>query len=135
MKKIYFLFLFSSVLFLACKKPAPTPHSTEVVNVKYKDCTPIADNKAAVKICLDSILQDSRCPINALCVWQGVAEVKFSLHLNGVAYPFTLATHQITGGTSTTAVVQQFKIFLRNLYPYPGTSIEPYYAELEVTKL
>ena len=44
------------------------------VNIAYQCC----DNKIALKF--NTLLQDSRCPLNATCAWQGTAIIGVSIN-------------------------------------------------------
>jgi hypothetical protein len=67
---------------------------------------------------MDSVLADSRCPSSVQCVWEGNAEVRFFLIVDGIQTDFTLNTH---GGSQFNAdtVIQGYRIKLLELSPYP----------------
>lgn len=79
------------------------------------------------------VAQDSRCPVDAVCVWQGDAAVTIALGLGtGPVYPFTLHT---TEGTST-AEFGGYRVTLLGLLPDPlagvGIPQEAYEAGFRV---
>lgn len=82
-----------------------------------------ADQKLCVddnSFCLvmDRVAADSRCPSTAICIWQGVAEINFTLIKNGTTYSFSLYTTEWQQYyTDTTVAGYNFK--LQNLTPYP----------------
>jgi hypothetical protein len=45
-----------------------------------------------VKLGFDAVVSDSRCPANAMCVWQGAATAAFSFSKNGDTHRFNLST-------------------------------------------
>ncbi len=47
----------------------------DTIDLSYRDC--LYDPENHMYICLDSVLNDSRCPIGAYCFWEGNAEVRF----------------------------------------------------------
>ncbi len=102
---VIFIFLFS------CKKGTP---DTIIYKVSLHRC--VFASFTPVQICLDSVIEDSRCPINALCITAGQAAVAFSLHENNHVYPFTLS---LTAGRSSDTIVQGHFIKFIDLYPYP----------------
>jgi hypothetical protein len=92
-----------------------------------------------LRLCFDSLISDSRCPANAMCIWQGTATAKFSLTKNGETKTFVLNTlHQPPTYTKDT-VLMGYKIEFVNLSPYPGTAPMPVpadkiKAELKITQ-
>jgi hypothetical protein len=69
-------------------------------------------------LCLDSILEDSRCPTGALCIWEGDARVRF--HFEKIyEQPLSFILHTNPKGT-TEINIDRYKISLINLYPYPS---------------
>ena len=91
-----------------------------------------------VRLCFDSLISDSRCPANAMCVWAGSAVAKFSLTKNGESTSFNLATLKY-GSYNKDTVLLGYKIEFVNLSPYPGTVPTPVpadqiKAEIKITK-
>jgi hypothetical protein len=89
-------------------------------------------------LCFDSLISDSRCPANAVCVWAGAAVAKFSLTKNGQPTSFTLSTLKFADYNKDT-VLMGYKIEFVNLSPYPGTVPAPVpsdqiKAELKISK-
>lgn len=92
-----------------------------------------------LRLCFDSLISDSRCPANAMCVWAGSALAKFSLAKNGESTSFNLVTLKY-GNYNKDTVLLGYKIEFVNLSPYPGTVPMPIpadqiKAELKITKL
>ena len=81
--------------------------------------------------------EDSRCPQEADCVWEGNAVVAFELIESGVVpRPFTLNTNDSFGNE---IVLQGYTISLTSLLPTPSIQLGPlnqadYVAELLVTR-
>lgn len=68
--------------------------------------------------------EDSRCPIDAVCIWQGDAAVTIALGLGtGPNYPFTLHTAE----GPATAAFGGYRVTLLGLLPDPraGSDIPP----------
>lgn len=53
----------------------------DTVEVSYHRCLFNADNQ--IYLCLDSVLNDSRCPKDVECIWAGDAEVRFKFAKSG----------------------------------------------------
>jgi len=67
---------------------------------------------------MDSVLSDSRCPSNVVCVWEGNAEVRFLFTVDSIQTDFILNTH---GGSqfNSHTVISGYEIKLLELSPYP----------------
>lgn len=134
------LVLYFGRVAFSCHKntaPAQTVSDTSLV-IKFKNCGNKFFGSQTVTLCLDSILQDSRCPANAVCVWQGTAIAKFSFINNNTTYPITLSTLKFSNYSPDT-VLSGYKIKFINLSPYPGTYTPPapadqIKAEVQITK-
>jgi hypothetical protein len=124
MKKMIPIFIFiaaAAFFIIGCKKDkANNNEEGGTYQLKNDSCTPVIKAKN-FKICCDSIFE-SRCPANAICVWQGYAGAKFSLHQNGQVIPFTLSTltNRSIINLPNDTVINQIKIILKDITPYPG---------------
>jgi len=106
--------------------------------ISWNGCS---DNKNDhIKICFDSLVEDSRCPAGAQCFWQGRGVVKFAFTVNKEQRPVTLSTlglHGLPRYPSDT-ILMGYKIELVNLLPYPeiykNHGVSEYRAELRITK-
>ena len=67
---------------------------------------------------MDSVLNDSRCPTNVECFWEGNAEIRFVFKVDSLQTPFVLNTHGGDPFRSDT-VISGYKIMLLELSPYP----------------
>ena len=119
---------------ISCKKePAPLNPNYIPVN----NCRSFSIGGKTLTLCLDSVIQDSRCPRNALCIWQGLAAGRFSASVEGENQVVTLATVKLTGYNNE-AVVEGFKIEFIDLTPHAELnnpfSYNDYVAEVKVTK-
>lgn len=128
------------LLFSSCKRESfsngrATDKKPDVTAmVALNDCFQKTIGNDNIIICLDS-LNDSRCPIDAVCVWQGVATAKFTTSINGTPYHFTLGTsHVFNFNTDTT--IQHYKFSLLDVLPHPqlSTSAESI-ASIGITRL
>ena len=87
----------------------------------------------------DKVASDSRCPANAVCIWQGAATAKFSFTKNGELHSFDLSTITKSPAYAKDTTIAGYKIEFINLSPYPGTFTPPapddqIRAELKITK-
>lgn len=99
----------------------------------YKEVKYFPDHNSSIK--LDSVLNDSRCPNGAQCVWAGNAEVRFIYSDGTQNSAFILNT---LPNFRTDTLVNGYRIKLVRLNPYPqlGTAIKQseYNAEVKITK-
>ncbi len=95
--------------------------------LSLRDCKNISFGNDQLVLCLDS-LSDSRCPMNANCVWAGTAIARFSFTKNEQVYPIALATLPFASYQQK-IIVAGYTITLINVLPYPivppGGPIEP----------
>lgn len=92
-----------------------------------------------LRLCFDSLITDSRCPANAMCIWQGTATAKFSFTKDNETKTFVLSTLDMPPTYTKDTVLMGYKIEFVNLSPYPGTVPMPVpddkiKAELKITK-
>lgn len=84
MKMIWYLPLiaFSSLFFSCCKENNDILLSDDRVDtIEIR----LGENKNIYKgltLTFDSVITDSRCPINVECIWQGFANIKLSINQN-----------------------------------------------------
>jgi hypothetical protein len=77
-----------------------------------------ADN---MSIRLDSIINESRCPLGVVCIWEGNAEARFMMNYNGSVNYFSLNTFR---GSRTDTVIDGLYIKMIWLNPSPVEGIE-----------
>jgi len=106
----------------------------DTISLAYNDC--LYDPENQTYLCLDSVLNDSRCPTGVQCFWEGNATVRFSFEkYDNRPVVFDLNTY--TGFTNDT-IISGYKISLLGLNPYPAvnhkTDQDDYKAELLIEK-
>ena len=106
----------------------------DTIDLSYRDCLTDAENQ--MYICLDSVLNDSRCPIGAYCFWEGNAEVRFKFEkYNSKPILFNLNTNM---RFTTDTIIDGYKFTIIGLSPHPTlgyrTAQKDYKAELVVNK-
>lgn len=89
----------------------------DTINLGYSDC--LNDFEKQSTICFDSVLTDSRCPENLICIWAGeaVARFRFKIYKKD---PIWIDLH--TGTIDT--VINEYKFSFIDLLPYPNTEIQ-----------
>jgi len=109
------------------------------VELKLSECESgtIAGDK--LKLCFNAVVSDSRCPANAMCIWQGTAEGRFTFTKNNETSTFVLSTLDQLPTYNKDTIIMGYKIEFVNLLPYPGTVPNPIpdsdkKAEIKITK-
>lgn len=127
-----------AVFIVGCSKSSETNElynltSNTPVSLNYKECLEILD--VGFRICLDSIINDSRCPSGGVCFWEGDAIVSFSIQKNDEIKYFRLHTQK---DSQTDTIINGLKISLENLSPYPTVDSEinheDYSAEIKISE-
>jgi hypothetical protein len=135
MRTVLFSLAAFLITFISCDKPVEeTQYQFPVIEINH--CADTTINGNVVRICFDSLIRDSRCPINANCVWQGEATVKLSLQIgNGQSQSFQLSTFNNPPAFRNDTIVSGHKIKLLSVSPYPGDeTTTPYRIQISVTR-
>ena len=112
----FVLIMTTAFLIIGCKKAAVKYDGR--TNLKLNECTVQGKN---FTICFDSLITDSRCPYNEVCLWAGVAIAKFSLNQNNTTLPFYLATNAFSQ-FKTDTTINKIKISLQDILPHPNAT-------------
>ena len=103
------------------------------IELRYGEISKNADYN--ISIVLDSVLNDSRCPIGMECIWAGNAEVRFIYSSANSTQPFVLNT---LTSFPTDTLIEGYRIKLNTLTPYPEAGLVikqvDYKAEIQITK-
>jgi hypothetical protein len=135
--KFFLILALATTCLLACKKQNDKKSLDDAagITVTLSSCEYADSVGMPPTVCFEALVEDSRCPINANCVWQGVAIGRFSFRLSGVQHQLQLATTKSPGRPSTDTTVAGYRIRLVNITPYPGTTTtQPTRAILQVTR-
>ncbi len=79
----------------------------------------------------ESIEEDSRCPVDVTCVWEGEATITLSFHsADGTLHPVSLTVigeepEGVEREHAYRTTMGGFVVFLLRLDPYPGIDSEP----------
>lgn len=137
MKNILLILL--TLLVYSCSKDVNHPISQNNLKVggnvilDYGKCLKTIDKE--YEICLISI-NDSRCPSDVVCVWEGDAAVEFNLKSNTENNYFTLHSNN---KFQQDTIINNLKIKLLNVFVDPDSDNPPnqsgYSVELSISKL
>ncbi len=126
----------------SCNEPSTTSNNTEVfgdtLQLNYQE-TLLFPNDVALSF---QSINDSRCPIDAVCFWQGVAEVGLNLSTqSGGTTDFIMSYLGLCEeNCCSPEEVGNYKIELLEVLPYPDLSgipvtIEDYTITIIVTEI
>lgn len=125
MRKTLFA-LTTAALLLACQKENDEttdcwPEAEGDVTVALNNCLESDGAGKSSGVCFEQLVEDSRCPSYAVCVWPGVAVAKFSVNLNSTQYRFSLSTLKSPSFPPTDMLIAGYRIKLVDVLPYPGS--------------
>lgn len=116
-----FFFAFALLLSIwSCSKSL----ETDELIIPVASCVTKQYDTGTVQVCFDSLLEDSRCPIMADCVWQGVAKARFFVTINGQQHTMLLSTLDMAPLYNNDTLIAGYHFQLVNIFPYPGTTGE-----------
>jgi hypothetical protein len=132
--KTFYLIPVLVTLLISCAKNT-VMQQQQYPFVEINQCAQTTINNTSINICFDSLISDSRCPINAICVWQGEATVQFSMTVNGQQQTFKLSTADMLPQFRNDTTVFGYHVRLVDVKPYPGDpSQSPKTAEVSITQ-
>ncbi len=106
----------------SCKKnDDPVATTPNEITIAEKTCKNISSANNNYQLCFDSLTNESRCPINAMCIWGGYATAKFSLSYNGKLENFYLSTI-VLGNLRSDTTINGLYIKLKDITPQNGVS-------------
>jgi hypothetical protein len=122
------IFLRSSVgalalimLGVACKKNNGTPADPSTVALYHCNSNPSIPS--APYICFDSLITNSLCPEDVVCVWSGCAIIKTTFHENGNAHSFKMIIPALKNfGAVNDTTINGYRIVFKDLKPNPNTT-------------
>jgi hypothetical protein len=137
--KLYLLLTILAFTAISCVKGPAEDNGTDSINIRVTQCSSLPVNKNTISVCFDSVANESRCPQDVQCVWQGYANTKWTIHSEGQSQSFELSTLDLPNGLKKVREVLGYKIELKDLLPYPRFSNPNAYSEyqaiISVTKL
>ena len=85
---------FVSLFYLACTKNDNADFSTklgESFELAFEATTELSD--VEIKVTFEDIVEDSRCPENSVCVWEGLIKLALNLEIDGNLHEIELIDH------------------------------------------
>ena len=125
MKNLSILILVVIVSMFSCKKTSTTKEENKEQNstIAINTCNLFSTNiNSNFSICYDSLVTDSRCPSDVVCVWAGIAIVKLSFTQNNSIVSFKLSSMGGNYFPPKDTTINGIKIKLIDLIPYPKFS-------------
>ncbi len=128
------------ILSISCKDDSGLKGPLEVNEVnKIRHLETLRNSEISIRF--DEVAEDSRCPANANCAWEGNAKIKFTLAMNKrrQIVPFELYVSKITHlEMKNDTIISDYRIEVIALQPYPESSDKipqsDYIAEIRVEK-
>ena len=102
-----------SLLAAAC---SPSVFEGEVV---LKRSQSVGDANQGVEVIFVDVLEDSRCPADAMCVWQGNVKVLIEVSYGTEIQQYTLTLGQLLEGDMDSITISEYTITLIQVDPYP----------------
>ena len=123
----------------SCSKSADKRLTEGTIELKLHESAEGRIEGDKLKLGFDAVVSDSRCPANAMCIWQGAATATFSFTKNGDTHRFNLSTITMEPNYTKDTIIAGYKLEFINLLPYPGTFTPPapdtqIKVELKITK-
>lgn len=132
MKQIIFAALSVTLVAFTCNKDLPGEPAELTVNITQ--CRETTLRNQFIKVCLDSVKTDSRCPSDVQCVSIGAATASFTFTVGNQHTTQTLSLkNYIHPGHPTQLSYNGYRFEFILLEPYPRFS-QPYpYSEYRAT--
>lgn len=99
-----------------------------------KRCEDRIVNGSKVTICFNKLLLDSRCPLKAMCFWQGAAKGIFTFSAGNQKAEFSLSTTTFKPTYIRDTVLFGYRIHLVDIKPYPGEGSFVPRAKIEISQ-
>jgi hypothetical protein len=109
------LWVLLAAVLVSCKKN----RSSAETEVALSKCSTVWIKGEDARLCYDSLVNESRCPIGGVCVSAGLANVKMSLHMGGVQYLLRLSTWDNRPYFEVIDTVG-YRVQLLEVHPYPN---------------
>ncbi|HKY79135.1 MAG TPA: hypothetical protein VJ182_03990 [Anaerolineales bacterium] len=131
MKSKVFLLTLLAVLLAACQpaSPAELPGGQVVLSPGET----VASGDGNITITFLEVLADSRCPADAMCVWQGNVSVLLQVVSGGQTRQVTLTLGELLAGDVNLVTVNGATVSLVDVQPYPLASQHTDPTHYEVT--
>ena len=131
------LLIFVPVLLLMsnCKTQSQTQTSGDnTLTIGINEKTTIPNSKISLEF--KEIVEDSRCPVDVTCVWEGIAIVNIDATNGNQKTNFQVSNQNLEDKNITRSVtVSGYKITWQQLKPQPGGKEETPFVTLQYKKI
>jgi hypothetical protein len=115
---LFFLVLFPFLLGCEEEKPCLGFLFGEPLEIGFGET--IVHCSEDVSISFVDLLSDSRCPMNVVCIWEGMVEIKVSMTIRGNQSVFSLSSSPGFGEKiPNSRLIDGYFVKLENVLPYP----------------
>ncbi|MCW5874018.1 MAG: hypothetical protein KIS88_05165 [Anaerolineales bacterium] len=122
------------LLTAACTTPSiPTPRVFEAGQVVMQPGQRLDDVQSGSVLTFVEIVQDSRCPADAICITSGFVQARFAIQEGEHTRQVVLTLGDMSSGDSNVMNVGEFTVTLVEVNPYPLASAPVDYADYRVT--
>ena len=131
------LLIFAPVLLLMsnCKTQSQTQTSDDnTITIGINEKTTIPNSKISLEF--KEIVEDSRCPVDVTCVWEGIAIVNMDATNGNQKTNFQISNQNLEDKNITRSIsVSGYKITWQQLKPQPGGKEETPFVTLQYKKI
>lgn len=93
----------------------------------------VSDADGAIKVTFIEVLEDSRCPADAVCIWAGQVKVLVEVEYGTEIQQYTLTGDTLLEGDVKSITIGEYTITLVQVDPYPLASQPTDPAAYQVT--
>ena len=124
MKSIWALII-SASLMVACDEDDPSPQGIFDFGTEFQlqfDAT-VFSADSVLSVSFKEIIEDSRCPGDATCVWAGIGVISLEVKENGQSHTVQLGTYDHQTHQNDT-IISGYYYQLIKLDPYPESTAQ-----------
>lgn len=120
------------LLFAAACSPATGNRVFEAGQVEMKPGESLDDVQSGSVLTFAGIVQDSRCPADAICLTSGFVQAQFAIQEGNNTRVVVLTLGDMSAGDVNSTNVGEFTVTLVEVNPYPLASAPVDYADYSV---
>lgn len=132
MKTKTLLFIVALLLTAACA-PQQAANVFEAGQVTLQPGQRLDDVQSGSALTFVEIVQDSRCPADAICITSGFVQVRVLIEQGEITRDVVLTLGDMQAGDAQSVDVGEWTVTLVEVNPYPLASAPVDYAEYSVT--
>lgn len=134
MKRIALSLMLVASLLAACAPiPAPASGRFEAGQVVLQPGQGLDDVQSGSVLTFVEIINDSRCPADAICVTSGFVQVMREVQQGEITRHETLTLGDLPDGAVSSSAVGEWTVTLVEVNPYPLASQPVEYADYSIT--